>query len=264
MKAPRYPLRRVPSTGEPKYAEGFTLMEMLVVVGIISVLLAIAVPALRHREGIEMEAASRQLITDLSIARNRAISGRTTVSVVFVPSSVLAMKPSTITMQELNALRRLQGGVYTQYALFSARRAGDQPGHPVPRYLTEWKTLPDKTFIAEAKFAATADTPLVPFDYARFPFPLPTSTNTANLPYVAFNYEGRPCKADGRPLDQPKDLRIPLARGAILYARDATDAVTGFSVNEVPPLNSVNNSNHVVIDWLSGRARIEHAELYSK
>jgi hypothetical protein len=212
-----------------------------------------------------MDAATRQLLADLSVARGRAINGRTTVSVVFIPLSVLTMKTAGYSDEEIRQIKRLQGGIYTQYALFAARRVGDQPGRPTPRYLTEWKSLPEKVFIAEAKFAATVDTPLLLFDYARFPFPLPSSTNLANLPYVAFNYEGRPCRADGRPLDQPKDIRIPLASGAIFYVRDASGGVipTSFTVNEVPPFNSVNTSNHVVIDWLAGRARLERAEIRS-
>jgi prepilin-type N-terminal cleavage/methylation domain-containing protein len=243
---------------------GFTLMEMLVVIGIIVLVLGIALPNLRgYREGSDMEAAARQLISDLSIARARAINGRTTVLVVFVPSDVLVLRPAAFSAPELAELKHLRGGVYTEYALFSFRRVGDQPGRSTPRYLTEWKSLPEKTFIAEGKFAAASDVGVTPFDYAQFPFPLPTSTNLVSLPYVAFNYEGRLCKWDGGALDKPRNVYIPLARGAILYGRDATGDVAGFTVQEVPPGNSVTSSNTVVLDWLTGRGQLQRAEVQS-
>ena len=128
---------------------------MLVVIGIIALLVGIALPNLRgFREGSEIEAASRQLIQDLSLARARAINGRTTVAMVFIPWSILKTDLAGYRPDEVDEIKRLQAGVYTQYTLFSARRVGDQPGQNTPRYLGEWRTLPDKTFIATNKFAS--------------------------------------------------------------------------------------------------------------
>jgi hypothetical protein len=241
---------------------GFSLIEMLVVIGIIIAIVGIALPNIRgFREGAEMEAASRQLIADLSLARARAINARTTVAMVFIPYDILEMSTAGYNGKEIDQIKQLQGGVYTQYALFAARRVGDQPGHNNPRYVTDWKTLPEKTFIAEYKFST--NTPLPQFDYALFPLPFDTTTKAVPLPYVAFDYEGRPCKADGSRLDAGMDLRIPLARGAILYLRDITGGVKldTFSIQEVPPNNSILTPNHIVIDWLTGRARLERAEI---
>jgi prepilin-type N-terminal cleavage/methylation domain-containing protein len=243
-------------------AGAFTLIEMLVVIAIIAILVGIALPNLRgFREGSEIEAASRQLIQDLSLARARAINGRTTVAVVFIPWSILKTDLTGYRPDEVDEIKRLQAGVYTQYTLFSARRVGDQPGQNTPRYLGEWRTLPDKTFIATNKFASAISTNR--FLYADFPFPFADSLRTQRLPYIAFNYEGRLCRADGGVLVPPGSVRIPLARGAILYLRDATGGVpdTSFSAQEVPPGNSLSTSNQVVIDWLTGRARLERAEI---
>jgi prepilin-type N-terminal cleavage/methylation domain-containing protein len=249
-----------PRPGEANRS-GFTLIEMLVVIGIIAVMIGIAVPNLRGlREGNEIEAASRQMVQDLSLARARAINGRTTVAVIYLPWSLLKLDLAGYRPDEVDEIKRLQAGVYTQYALFSARRVGDQPGQNTPRYMTEWKGLPEKTFIATNKFTSATSTNR--FRYAPFPFPFADSRNLG-LPYVAFNHEGRLSLADGSPLNPPGNIRIPLARGAILYIRDATGGVpdTSFSVQEVPPGNSLASSNVVVIDWLTGRARMERAEI---
>jgi prepilin-type N-terminal cleavage/methylation domain-containing protein len=249
--------------GSPLPGAGFTLIEMMVVLGIIAVVIGIALPNLRGlREGSEIESAARQLIQDLSLARGRAINGRTTVAVIFIPWSILKVDLSGYPPDAVAAIKALQAGPYTQYALYSGRRVGDQPGQSTPRYLTEWRTLPDKTFIATNKFTSATSTNR--FLYADFPFPFATN-QTMRLPYVAFNYEGHLCRADGGILIPPGNARIPLARGAILYVRDATGGVpdTSFSVQEVPPGNSQSMSNQVVIDWLTGRARLQRAEIQS-
>src|SRR5205807_8842575 len=67
----------------------FTLIEMLVVIGIIGILAAIGLPAMKGiGQANVMAAANRQMLDDLTYARFRAISDRTKVYMVFVPPKV--------------------------------------------------------------------------------------------------------------------------------------------------------------------------------
>ena len=253
--------------GSQRTARAFTLAEMLVVIVIIAIMAAISLPRLRGLgEGNAMNAAVRQLRDDVSLARQKAISGRTTVAVVFISQNVSTINLSNpaYNAQEVAQIKRLQGGVFTQYALFAFRELGEQPGQSSPRYLTSWKTLPDKIFIPEGKFNIGTADGIVPFDEARFPFPF-NQSKLENLHYVAFDYEGRLFEpnilAPEAGKQHTENIAIPLARGSILYTRDAQDFVTDFDVQEIPPGNSTNTYNHIVIDWLTGRAKVERPEL---
>src|SRR5204863_9333530 len=69
----------------------FTLIELLVVMAIIGVLATIGLPAIKgFGKGTGMAGAQRQLLDDLAFARLRAISGRTTIYMVFVPPGIMA------------------------------------------------------------------------------------------------------------------------------------------------------------------------------
>ena len=74
---------------------GFTLVEMLMVLIIIGLILSIALPGIKGLKRTNVEAnANRQLLDDLALARQRAIVGRTTVHVIFVPTNILSADPS--------------------------------------------------------------------------------------------------------------------------------------------------------------------------
>jgi prepilin-type N-terminal cleavage/methylation domain-containing protein len=258
----------------------FTLVEMLVVIAIIGILAAISVPMLSNfRRSDATLAATRQLLDDVELARQMAISRRTTVYMVFVPPSFWTNTTLTPLWRNTVAATNLVDKQLTGYTFMTKRSVGDQPGQESPRYLTPWRTLPEGMFIAPAKFALPEKQsssfyllPPVPdpisgkqfkvlgFERHLVPFP------TADAPYVlmpciSFNYQGQ-ASADWK--FGQYDEFIPLARGSVAIARHPETKALQFgppSVLENPPANSTNAYLLVHVDWLTGRARLEKQEI---
>jgi prepilin-type N-terminal cleavage/methylation domain-containing protein len=262
--------------GVPSRDRGFTLLELLVVIAIIGILAAIAGPTLNSLKPDIMAAASQQLLADVGRARQLAITERTTVYMVFVPTNFWADAAGAYA--RLPVAERIKGEKLLDkqlvaYNYVTLRSMGDQPGVITPRYLSSWKTLPEGAFISLRKFeprnknnrfgitnAVTkrvffvdgfATTNTIPFPSEQAAL-LPGVTPYLQMPFIAFNYLGQ--------LISGQDEVIPLARGSVLFSRDAAKVPTRQlpSILEVPPGNSTNSAfNLVYIDWLTGRARIE-------
>jgi hypothetical protein len=158
---------------------------------------------------------------------------------------------------------------YNGYALYAERSLGDQPGPGTARYLTDWRTLPEGTFIPTNKFdVAVAAEPqrltipllLRPFFYdppsqARFPFPN-IGDRKIRLPYIAFDYLGR--------LTKPEDVIIPISKGSLIFPQESRDRQKQITLDpaeviETPKGNFTNNPV-VRIDWVTGRARTINPE----
>lgn len=246
----------------------FTLVELLVVMAIIGIMAAVGIPALKGMgESNATGAAVRQLMDDLSYARSKAINERTTVYVVFVTDRILAQPWSPAERREIANYANLQ---FTSYALFATRTLGDQPGASNPRYITDWKTLPDGIIIPTNKFdvnlAYTPNRlpiPLFhrPFTHTLIPFPKATSVKKVELPYIAFDYQGRLFQQG---LAISEDVIVPIAKGSVIYPQEDKDKLAAGSIEpaeviETPKGNATNNPS-IRIDWLTGRARMVRPE----
>ena len=256
----------------------FTLLELLVVIVIIGLLTTIGLPAIRGMTKSNVTiSANRQLLDDIAYARQRAISDHTTVYMVFIPGYLIneIPRPPTGSAPVLAKYTNLYQGQYTTYALLTLRSVGEQPGRSTPTYITEWRSLPKGCFIAtnkyDGRYTSTRPPPLspspvlniIPFRTAAglFPFPVATNSFFPTLPYLAFDYLGEtvPDATGNHP-----DEYIPLALGSIFYppaANGGFDLTQPADVLETPAQNSVNISNVIHIDGLTGRARIERQEV---
>jgi len=233
----------------------FTLIELLVVIGIIGILAAIGLPAMKGiGQANVTTAANRQMLDDLAFARLRAISDRTTVYVVFTPTNIAKLLASgQIRPEDRRVASNLVSRVYASYALLSLRSVGDQPGQFTPRYLSEWKTLPDGILIPQAKFARDLSAPRAfgsVFNYAKLPFPKARSS-LATVPCIAFNSQGQVLTG--------RDEFVPLVRGTIFFPRLSNgqiDLQQAPDVQFIPPKLGSNDFQVVHLNWLTGRGRV--------
>jgi prepilin-type N-terminal cleavage/methylation domain-containing protein len=277
----------------------FTLIELLTVIAIIGILAALLAPVLKNFSKSDVTlAATRQMLDDCARARQMAISQRSTVYMVFIPTNFWANANATawgqlpLQIRTSTVVTQLYAAQWNGYMMVSTRDIGDQPGRSYPRDLVRVKTLPDGAFIAPFKFTAPTYVSNLPAPYPTnrpdlqiFGFlqtntiPFPTADVETNalfmnnlnignahfvtVPYVAFNYLGQLTTGDGSVL--PYDENIPLAYGSIVppYSPSSKIPIQGLpTATETPPGNSTNISFNVIhIDRLTGRARLEQQDV---
>ena len=130
----------------PRNHRAFTILELMLVVGIIGLMAAMALPHLSgFTKGSAMTAATRQLLDDVGLARQRALVNRSMVCMVFLPPNFWTNDTTPLFSNSL--MTSLVGHQYSAYALISMRTVGDQPGVSNAHYLTDWKFLPQGVYI---------------------------------------------------------------------------------------------------------------------
>jgi len=258
----------------------FTLIELLTVLAIMALLAALAVPALKNFGRADaMTAATAQMVGDIARARQLAMSERTTVYMIFVPTNFWQGLLSTV--QNQPAVTNLCDKQLTGYTFATRGQLGDQPGQHQWHYLTAWQALPEGACIAQQKFnqlPGNSYTVTDPFNksqsYRIYGFnlinsvPFPTETNTSSLlsfyslPYIAFNYLGQ-LTTNGVDMAAAHEY-IPLARANIVPSVNAdtkTFQLGSPQVMESPPGNSTNAYNIIDIDPLTGRATLQQPKM---
>jgi type IV fimbrial biogenesis protein FimT len=274
--------------GQWKIVNGFTLIEMLVVITILGILAALTVPALKSIGKSDAAiSASRQMLDAVGHARQMAIANHTTVYMVFVPTNFWNdpgyAGNGNLTPSDRAVATNLCAVQLSAYNYISSGKVGDQPGRHSWHYLSSWQNLPQGTILYARKFSdasvitdpiSGAVFPIAPFSSrADIPFPNETAVPAASGPpyarlyYVAFNYLGQ-LSTDGVNL-AGSDEYIPLAQGSVNYAVDSaaktprlSGVVASSDITETPPGNSTGISYKIVhVDALTGRAVLEYHKI---
>jgi hypothetical protein len=239
----------------------------MLVIAVIGMMMALALPHLAgFGKSNSITVATRQLLDDCALARQRALVNRSEVYLVFVPPYYWTSNNVILT----RAFTNLAAQQYTAYAVISGRTVGDQPGRSYPHYVVDWKTLPQGVFFAPYQYSNTFATLISTtntlsgltntFLAGQFtpstslptpvtlPFPNSYNGTSYSLPCIGFSPKGN--------LLVNSNQYIILASGSVFAMPSATGFPASIQTIETPSGNSTNTPNVIAIDALTARAQL--------
>jgi prepilin-type N-terminal cleavage/methylation domain-containing protein len=228
------------------FQRAFTLLELLIVIGLIGLLTFVAVPAFKgFGQANTLAAAQRQIQDDLALARQLAIKNRVPVYMVFfspdadspdqlgvnspgklsdIHNALLGLTASEFKVRSLRVFTNVFAGQHVSYAFYTESKVGDQPvvlpqdgssDLSRSRYLTLggsiWRTLPDGIVFAPGLRFRLKEYFAVSLTNKPVPFPLAPSPGDLTLSQAQTLQLHLPAiayDALGRSMRMDKDGRI--------------------------------------------------------
>ncbi len=166
---------------------GFTLLELLIVIGIMALLMAMALPAFENLSKRGLTSAAPALMSTLRLARQHAITTRKYVWVVFPDIGSGGAQGGALAYSGSQVEKALRS-----YAVIE----GDANNKP-SQYITDWKFLPQGMYFENKGGSDVLKSYDTLGSTAYYPFPNSTSSSNYNMPAIQFRPNGRAYKFNG-------------------------------------------------------------------
>ena len=218
---------------EARKANGFTLVELLAVIAIMTILFIVAVPSLETftRKGLSTSIAP--LTTTLRLARQYAVTHRETVHVVFPTVDAITSYSGSDVDRALRS-----------YAVIASNSAGYY-------YVSDWRYLPKGvSFIPDrpgTKYNRDALKSYDPGSGTLFPFP--PNPNFVRMPAIQFRPNGRAYFHTGSEWNPVSDIKVPITSSRYFEVATNTGTVG-------PSTHVAGSTNTVMVRGLTGQISV--------